>query len=212
MVVFKLTYFDVRGRAEPIRYLFALAGVEYEDKRLTSEEWKKLKPNTPFGGLPILEVDGKVLGQTQAICRHVAYMHGFFPENAWDRAQADAICEKQLEFMVAIQRAKFESDPAKKETMAKKLKEEDSKTHLTQLQNALKQNNGGKGWFIGNKISLADVQVFFVLHDQYPAFLGDAVGVVNYLDGFDLLKGFVVRFKAEPKVAEWLKKRPVNSF
>ncbi|KAJ8021969.1 Hematopoietic prostaglandin D synthase [Holothuria leucospilota] len=75
MVVFKLTYFDVRGRAEPIRYLFALAGVEYEDKRLTSEEWKKLKPNTPFGGLPILEVDGKVLGQTQAICRHVAHMH-----------------------------------------------------------------------------------------------------------------------------------------
>lgn len=38
-----LTYFNVRGRAEPIRLLFHAAGVEFEDKRLTSEEWAVMK-------------------------------------------------------------------------------------------------------------------------------------------------------------------------
>lgn len=40
---YKLTYFDARGRAEPIRLLFANAGVTYEDVRLTKEQWGSMK-------------------------------------------------------------------------------------------------------------------------------------------------------------------------
>ena len=40
----KLTYFDVRARAEYARMILAQAGVEYEDKRVTKEEWMTLKP------------------------------------------------------------------------------------------------------------------------------------------------------------------------
>ena len=43
MSEFKLTYFDSRGRAEVARLLFALAGVEYKDIRLTQDEWKDIK-------------------------------------------------------------------------------------------------------------------------------------------------------------------------
>jgi len=39
----KLTYFNGRGRAEVIRYLFKIAGREFEDKRITMEEWPELK-------------------------------------------------------------------------------------------------------------------------------------------------------------------------
>lgn len=47
MPTYKLIYFDLRGRAEPARMMFELAGVDYEDKRipLGSEEWKLLKPS-----------------------------------------------------------------------------------------------------------------------------------------------------------------------
>ena len=41
---YKLTYFNAKGRAEMTRLLFAAKGVEFEDCRLNSEEWAKLKP------------------------------------------------------------------------------------------------------------------------------------------------------------------------
>ena len=44
MVKYTLTYFNGRGRAEVSRLLFALADVEYEDERIVSENWPKMKP------------------------------------------------------------------------------------------------------------------------------------------------------------------------
>ena len=48
---YKLTYFNVKGRAEVIRLIFAAAGVEYEDIRLTTEEWVAMKPGSKFAQL-----------------------------------------------------------------------------------------------------------------------------------------------------------------
>lgn len=46
-----------------------------QDKRVKrgSPEWAELKPQTPFGQVPVLEVDGKMLAQTSAIGER--YMH-----------------------------------------------------------------------------------------------------------------------------------------
>jgi hypothetical protein len=41
---YKLTYFNVKGLGEPIRFLLSYGGVEFEDHRLEGEEWPKLKP------------------------------------------------------------------------------------------------------------------------------------------------------------------------
>ncbi len=40
---FKLTYFNLRGRAELARIIFAYAGVEYEDSRIEKEDWPGMK-------------------------------------------------------------------------------------------------------------------------------------------------------------------------
>lgn len=40
---YKLYYFNIRARAEPARMVLAQAGVEYEDVRMTGEEWTKYK-------------------------------------------------------------------------------------------------------------------------------------------------------------------------
>ena len=48
MPSYKLIYFNIKGRAEVARLLFAEAGQEYEDKRLKSEEWSKIKKGTKW--------------------------------------------------------------------------------------------------------------------------------------------------------------------
>ena len=39
----KLHYFNLRGRAEYIRWILEFCGVEYEDIRYTFEEWPQIK-------------------------------------------------------------------------------------------------------------------------------------------------------------------------
>jgi len=41
---YTLTYFDIRGRAETSRILFAIAGVKFTDRRISYTEWPALKP------------------------------------------------------------------------------------------------------------------------------------------------------------------------
>lgn len=40
---YKLIYFNARGRAEHIRYIFAHAGVDYIDERIPKERWPEIK-------------------------------------------------------------------------------------------------------------------------------------------------------------------------
>lgn len=44
----KLTYFNVRGRAEVSRMILAQAGVKYEDERIAREDWPALQPSIFF--------------------------------------------------------------------------------------------------------------------------------------------------------------------
>lgn len=48
MPSYKLHYFNVRGRAEPTRLMFAYANVPYEDIRIKSEEWPAMRPSSEF--------------------------------------------------------------------------------------------------------------------------------------------------------------------
>jgi hypothetical protein len=85
MVHYKLIYFNFRGLAEPSRYIFAVAGQEYEDFRFEREDWPKHKPNTPFGQSPVLEVsDGShttQIAQSAAIARYLANKFGLAGKN-----------------------------------------------------------------------------------------------------------------------------------
>ena len=72
MIHYKVHYFNSRGAAECIRQILVVAGQDFEDVRVNQEDWPQLKASTPFGQMPILEEDGKKLGQSIAIARYLA--------------------------------------------------------------------------------------------------------------------------------------------
>ena len=45
----KLVYFNLQGRVQSARYLLGYKGVEFEDIRLTSEEWGPTKAAGTYG-------------------------------------------------------------------------------------------------------------------------------------------------------------------
>ena len=45
----KLIYFDGQGRAEASRWIFVLAGVDYDDARIQYSDWSTLKCSKIFG-------------------------------------------------------------------------------------------------------------------------------------------------------------------
>lgn len=57
-----LIYFDFKGRAEAARLALHMGGIEFEDKRLSREEFAEFKPKTKFGQVPVIHVDGEVRG------------------------------------------------------------------------------------------------------------------------------------------------------
>ena len=42
---YRLTYSDFEGVVEPTRALFSVTGVPCDEKKLSQEEWTKLKPS-----------------------------------------------------------------------------------------------------------------------------------------------------------------------
>ena len=80
MAKLKLTYFDFHGgRGEPARIALSIGGIAFEDDRVPPADWRRRKADTPFGALPVLEVDGQIVAQSNAINRYVGKLVGSLP-------------------------------------------------------------------------------------------------------------------------------------
>lgn len=43
----------------------------------------------PFGQVPVLEIDGKKVNQSTAICRYLAKQHGLAGKDDWENLEID---------------------------------------------------------------------------------------------------------------------------
>ena len=111
----KLTYFDLRARAEPCRLLLAYGGLQYEDERIPASldlfyflhsgnlqefdttfghsKWGALKPTMPFGQLPVFQWGDEVICQSMACARFIAREVGLAGNTSVESAQVDEIID-----------------------------------------------------------------------------------------------------------------------
>jgi glutathione S-transferase len=89
----RLIYFDAPvSRGEECRLALHLAGIDFEDVRIARGDWQALKPETPFGSLPVLELPGlPPLGQTNAILVYIGRRHGLHPMEDFEAARHEAV-------------------------------------------------------------------------------------------------------------------------
>lgn len=75
-----LTYFDLYGRGEACRMALAHSKTEFEDNRVGGDTWATFKAsgNCNNGQVPVLEVDGKCLNQSEAIIRFIGSQTGAY--------------------------------------------------------------------------------------------------------------------------------------
>lgn len=112
-------YFDMKGIAEPIRLAFTIGGIKFEDHRIKREDWAELKPKTPYGGLPLLEVDGKTYAQADAILKTAGRLTNLYPKGLLDQLKVDEYLGAAQDILSAIQPSLRESDDKKKAEMRK---------------------------------------------------------------------------------------------
>ena len=83
----KIVYFPFPGRVEPTRLALTLGGIEFEDQRVTIEEWNALRVDIAPKQLPLMHVGDKVISQSNAQLRYASQISKFqgkplYPENA----------------------------------------------------------------------------------------------------------------------------------
>jgi len=102
MAPMKLTYFDLYGRGEACRMALAHGKCDWEDNRVSGERWtefKKAMPGHMQGQVPVLEVDGKMLNQSEAILRFIGMKTGAYPiDDAFACHFADSVINTCSDF------------------------------------------------------------------------------------------------------------------
>ncbi|XP_061179148.1 glutathione S-transferase 1-like [Saccostrea echinata] len=204
MVEYKLTYFDIRGRAEIARLVFAAADVSYIDDRIKREEWPALKPKTPQGQLPLLTIDGKVtLPQSLAIARFLAKEFGICGKNNLENAKCDVILQTTEDLRAEWVKVFREQDESKKADLQKKLIEETVPKYWTIFENTLSSNS--TGYMVGDGLTLGDLAVYDVMEihtRDYP----------DLIKGFPKLQAHRQRIAESPNIRKYLEKRPITLY
>lgn len=92
MPSYKLTYFNFDGgRGEPIRIALHAAGIEFEDERLSFEQFGEMRLGTPFNALPVLSVDGADISQTNSLLRYIGKMADLYPTDNLQALYCDEV-------------------------------------------------------------------------------------------------------------------------
>ncbi|XP_067942462.1 glutathione S-transferase 1-like [Watersipora subatra] len=183
----RLTYFNVYARGEPTRILYALAGKEFEDKRIELEQWPAAKEEQPLGQLPVFECEKGTLVMSNTIARYVAKGFGLAGKDAWEEALNDQVMETCSDVFNEIP-AKIYSWQVFKRVPepedSEKIKEE-VKAKIVKSLNFIQKTaeKRGKKFIVDDKISLADVWLYCSLVFGKAAF-SDMMEVTPWIKEF----------------------------
>lgn len=192
----KLYYFNGRGKMESIRWLLAAAGVEFDEVFLeTRKQYEQLLKDgfLLFEQVPMVEVDGLKLVQTNAILNYFAAKYNLLGKDIHERALIDMYSEGAKDLMILVMKHPFLSAAEKDNNLTQM----ETKAKIRYFPAFEKSINQQTGYMVGNQLTLADLQVLEVilmLEEKLPLILTD----------FPQLKKFKEKISKLPRIQKFL--------
>ena len=157
----KLIYFDMAAsRGEECRLALTLAGVEFDDVRIARKDWPTMKPTTPFGSLPVFELEGHPpLAQSNAILVLIGRRHGLHPKDDFVAAQHEALMahvEDLRAHLAPILRITDEADK-------KRVREELATGYLATWAGHAEKHLGAGPFVAGDAIHVVDLKLYMAV-------------------------------------------------
>ncbi|KAG5668488.1 hypothetical protein PVAND_016427 [Polypedilum vanderplanki] len=203
-MTYKLYYFNIRGLAEPIRYLLKYGKIDFEDVRVEREDWPKLKETMPMKQMPVLEIDGKRVYQSVSIARFLGKKVGLAGSNDLENLEIDSAVDTFVDLRLKVTAVMTTPEDKKAEAM-KTLKEETVPFFLSKLNALAEENNGHLAC---KKLTWADL------------YFAALTGIVKFgaIEGEDIwekypaLRKVVDNVEAIDAIKTWINERPVTDF
>jgi glutathione S-transferase len=152
----RLIYFDAPvSRGEECRLALHLADVDFEDVRIKFDAWPAMKPQTPYGALPVYELPGRPpLAQTNAILVLIGRGHGLHPTDEFEAAQHEGMMQHvedlRANVVPTLRMADAEKKAAREALVA---------GYLPAWAQAAEKNIPGGPFFGGAKINVVDLKL-----------------------------------------------------
>eukprot|EP01053_Blabericola_migrator_P008938 Blabericola_migrator_1__8937@NODE_4739_length_999_cov_910_480687_g2949_i0_p1_GENE_NODE_4739_length_999_cov_910_480687_g2949_i0NODE_4739_length_999_cov_910_480687_g2949_i0_p1_ORF_typecomplete_len208_score46_18GST_N/PF02798_20/6_3e09GST_C_3/PF14497_6/5_2e06GST_N_3/PF13417_6/2_3e05GST_C/PF00043_25/0_08_NODE_4739_length_999_cov_910_480687_g2949_i088711 len=173
-----LHYFPLAFRGEPIRCALVASGLEHQDIRHEFADFaKNVKPMSPTGQVPMLEIDGTPYVETIPILNYVCRLAGMVSQDPLEMLKHDMIASRLDGYSPLVGPVLFVSDeerPAKVIEVTEKLKE-----FLNVAEGLVKNHAAEPGHILkGKAYSPADLMVYCIVRDLLTNIEGINVGDV----------------------------------
>jgi glutathione S-transferase len=100
----KLIYFDAPvSRGEECRLALHLAGIDFEDDRVSEAAWPAMKEQMPYGAVPVLELPGRpAVAHSNPILVLIGRAHGLHPADDFEAARHEGMMEHVEDLRAAV--------------------------------------------------------------------------------------------------------------
>lgn len=198
----KLTYFNIMGLGETLRFMLSYMGKEFEDFRIPDySQWiNTYKKEMPFGKLPLLEIDGKKYHQTPSLCRWLGKKCGLAGDNDDEALEIDMILDSFSDFRSTVWTYFYNTDKENKQRIRPRIIESVTPYYLEKFDAIIKEH----GYLANGKLSWADI--YFVAILGYFSFISET----DICGKYENIRDLRDRIHAIPNIQKWVEKRPTT--
>lgn len=157
----KLYYFDAPvSRGEECRLALHLANVDFEDVRIQRQDWPAHKARTPFGHVPVLEIEGRApLAEANAILGLIGRKHDLHPNDPFEAARHEAVMSHVEELRATVTPTLRMTDEAEK----KRAREALAADYLPAWGRDTERQIGEGPFFAGAKLQVVDLKLYMAV-------------------------------------------------